>query len=562
MSNQNNFTIFDSPVKGWGGEWHGFESRVREAERLANGYWFDGLDVLPYRADQHPALAEVEMLARDIPDEHAATPGNVQKLLAHLAQPNIAGHNIPFDKAQIAHLRTLILQAGDLVLDYFNTFSERFHDALVLSASYPPVRVNATLMRQMATDLHIAESAMQQRLRDQNNFQSWLGYGLYTADLVAYATIQPLKEIEIIPPETAIVTHLQRQTEVRLVPYYDILFVGLPLAMINVYDLPPRPYLAIPHEIGHFLYHYGTVQQGAAKTRIDQALKSVLAGEAQEAWQTRWLEEIFADTFGCLLAGPVSVLEFQALLADDPAEHLSECGGKHPTPALRPFVQSEILRQITLRKLKSYTHAPDLLDSHWQMHLNRYVPALSGNALDKKFMIDGQPITGQEILNGSKIVIEKILDLFLELFGNGAHSPAHWDTWSEDVPEPVATDVHGVASFTSLQNAAKMRMPLDEHQASYLRAVLKGLNEQFDAFYFYHRTDPQRSTFRRSNIKPPAPVDDTKRPTTNYQAKVKQLWHRLENWQYGEARIAVEEWLPAFDVPEWSTEGPEMHDDQ
>lgn len=551
MNEQSNYTIFDSPIRGWGGEWHGFESRVREAERIANGYWFNGLGVLPYRAGKHPALAEVEMLAQSDPT-HAATPGNVRKLLGHLEQPNIAGHNIPFDKAQIGHLRTLILQAGDLVLNYFGAFSGGFNNALSISARQPPVRVNAVLMQQMATDLHITVSAMQQRLRDNDNIQSWLAYGLYTADLVAYATIQPLKESGIIPPQTAIVTHLQRQTDVRLIPYYDILFVGLPLAMINVYDVPPRPYLAIPHEIGHFLYRYGQVKRNMSTERIDQALQAVLPS----GWQARWAEEIFADTFGCLLAGPVSVLQFQALLADGAPEHLSECDGKHPTPALRPFVQSEILRQITRRLGKKFVMVPDLLDSQWQLHLNRYVPALAGNVLEKQFDMDNQQLTGQAILDGAGVVIGKILDLFLELFGNDAQSPAHWNSWSGDVSAPSPTDVNGRAIFDNLLNSARNRLPLPNAQAEFLRAALLGLEQQFDAFYFSHRTDPQRSAFKRSELKPPPPVDDRTRPITPYQHHVKDLAQKLTNWRSGDPKIPVTEWESAFAVPEWTTEGP------
>lgn len=727
MAELTRFDVSAPLMNQWGGEWHGLESRVRELELMVNNevrsggvvkmrysnlmgqfavlleqgindaerqqrirQWQAEIGSIVNRRrepDTSPALSETKRLGLE---HHPFTHANVQRLFDFFHNPGLADPNLSFDQAQIRHLRHFILQAAKQVLLFYQVFTHGFGNTLIPSREYPPIHVNAALMRQIATDLRIGEQAILQRQRGIGRYVTWQSYALYMADLLAYTTIQPLQQRGIIPPQTKVITYLQRRTDIRLMPYYDMLFIGLPSSMINVYDKPPRNFLAIPHEVGHFLYMYGTVdrippapeailqmiadqtgnrqlqdevaawhssnecrqlqplvsaervkyvdkeaiveeiweQLGAFLTRratatatnvtppqlsletvrrvltpkVFEALSDQFTHkeEQQEDWREHWLEELFADTFGCLIAGPYNVLGFQELLAEGHPGRLLESDGKHPTPALRPLVQSEILRQIDRRNLKSYKQIPDLLDRHWQQYLNNQGPApLHRDVHQASFIIDGQSRTGRSICNDLVEGIGWILDLFAELFGDQAEGPANWECWSGDVTVGTA-------------------MPV----------ALQQLREHFDAFYFQISPTSGQPEFQRSTSKPPMPPHDQNVPETPYQQQVTRLvnlWqlktfadHKghesfipkaetvLSNWANGQTfeaevtfsdwleweqkrikmiladpqegarllrkviavlrapdqRFAVEDWIGAFAVPGWSTEGPSAIDHQ
>ena len=58
----------------------------------------------------------------------------------------------------------------------------------------------------------------------------------------------------------------------------------------------------------------------------------------------KWHEEIFVDIYGCLVAGPAIVSEFQLLLSDN--YMLTQNNGVHPIALVRPRVSTKTLDSI------------------------------------------------------------------------------------------------------------------------------------------------------------------------------------------------------------------------
>lgn len=124
--------------------------------------------------------------------------------------------------------------------------------------------------------------------------------------------------------------------------------IGIP--WVQVRHLPDA--LSIAHEVGH------DVEADFGLTRrLGYALESGMNSPApavpegrQRAWRA-WLAEIFADTFGCLVAGPAyagALADFLALSEEHIASEVLDESywGDYPTAHLRVQINLEVLSQL------------------------------------------------------------------------------------------------------------------------------------------------------------------------------------------------------------------------
>lgn len=172
-------------------------------------------------------------------------------------------------------------------------------------------------------------------------------------DRLAYLAIEPTIQLLIIKPST-ILTYLQKLPSARVIPYAPVAIVGIPLrAVENDFDL-----LATPHEIGHYVYRRIFCELTQNGSRVQNFRDPILANLESPADEQatldikvtecarNWFEEIFADVYGCLIAGPMSAIQMQEILSGLPTSKLIEDDADHPLPALRPFIYTETLKQM------------------------------------------------------------------------------------------------------------------------------------------------------------------------------------------------------------------------
>jgi hypothetical protein len=145
--------------------------------------------------------------------------------------------------------------------------------------------------------------------------------------------------------------------------------LGAPYSALHL----PESWLAIPHEAGHYIFWNGTdsvAEFSQFQTSLENAVVQQLAASLrpvakQDISRSRrprqvyttwlsWLDELFADIYGTLVAGPASGWSMQSSLGTrTDSRGLDEDDGEHPYPFLRPFIHIAVLR-----------HMADLTDDH------------------------------------------------------------------------------------------------------------------------------------------------------------------------------------------------------
>jgi hypothetical protein len=132
-----------------------------------------------------------------------------------------------------------------------------------------------------------------------------------------------------------------------------------------------------------------------------------------------WLEEIFADIYGCLIGGPVMALSSQDLAMAGSLKDFVENDDEHPAPALRPDIYLAVLEQVG-----GYDHTVAKLKERWDQ-------CLAGRGRPDKFTLaDGTSVSMDQARNDMRRVVKVILGDYLRGVGKVAH-----DVWSDDLTD-------------------------------------------------------------------------------------------------------------------------------
>jgi len=215
---------------------------------------------------------------------------------------------------------------------------------LLPSAEFPIEFVLQAVIAQMTYDLEVILRAADQRISASQHMKRTLD----TADKLAWKALQPAKDYGWISQDTTVLTYFQKSPAIRIIPYTSIALIGIPFTTVAI----DRDYLAIPHEVGHYVYRNGTFEIGNARKPIFRVLDQELT--ASPPWLKTWLEEIFADVYGALIGGPVIGLSAQDLAMQASLQEFTdnEQDKTHPTPILRPDIYTHVL-EMTSGKLAS-----------------------------------------------------------------------------------------------------------------------------------------------------------------------------------------------------------------
>lgn len=226
--------------------------------------------------------------------------------------------------------------------DQFRFFYDGFNDGRLLpSMYYPAEHVLSATLAQVSFDLSVIRQAVDQRQMPA------LKATLDKADQLAQSALNLAIEKELLKA-SAVVTYFNKSPNIRVIPYAPVALVGIPYTAMET----PRDLLAIPHEVGHYVYHHAVGLAADLHTQIP----------LDPPWFNRWIEEIFADIFSCLVAGSVIGADFQDLLLDNPTEHFTEDDGEHPVDAIRPYIYTHILDHL------GFKNAAAALTKRWQRY--------------------------------------------------------------------------------------------------------------------------------------------------------------------------------------------------
>ena len=215
---------------------------------------------------------------------------------------------------------------------------------------YPPEFVLRKILHQASFDLTVIQRAIAQRniqtLDDQLKiFDKLACLAIYTFVFrISHSSLESPPVPGLIKPVKPFV-YFQRDTSVRIVPYANALLIGVPYMALE----QPLDVLSIPHEIGHHVYQQGRF---SATEPIKLTLEKQFAGRS--IWLRAWLEEIFADIYGFLIAGPITGFTIQDILSDNLPSGLVMDDGVHPVGVIRPYIYTELLRLTGNKELAIY----------------------------------------------------------------------------------------------------------------------------------------------------------------------------------------------------------------
>jgi hypothetical protein len=267
-----------------------------------------------------------------------------------------------------ATFQTLVKQLGEFARAQF----EFLHAGLDLSGGngsylepsprYPRDFVMKSTLDQVAFDLVVLQSAWHQRVSASQDPESPMARTLALADRLAYSALQPAFRYRLLPfeeGEVTVLTYFQKAPHIRMIPYAPVALIGLPFSALGTYEPDAAgeanhaddqewagsagnavDLLAIPHEVGHYVFQHGS----SRNSRLQLALADVLKGHPE--WLHNWAEEIFADVYGCLIAGPVMVRDFLELSRAGDIASLLDDDHEHPTPVLRPLLYADTLKLL------------------------------------------------------------------------------------------------------------------------------------------------------------------------------------------------------------------------
>ncbi len=195
-----------------------------------------------------------------------------------------------------------------------------------------------TTFNQIASDLLALDRASVHHRVQQ---KTPISRGIRRADQLARNASETMADY--LPEHLTVLTYIDRVANVRVVPYAPIALIGIPTtALVLARDL-----LAIAHEMGHFLYWNGCDKPLRGKSD-SQKFHHKARLTYTDPFVLRWIEEIFADVAGCLIGGAAIALSFQDMALEKAGRLFLDESGRHPIPALRPFIYIRVLERMGL----------------------------------------------------------------------------------------------------------------------------------------------------------------------------------------------------------------------
>ncbi|MBC7814194.1 MAG: hypothetical protein H7175_23775 [Burkholderiales bacterium] len=249
----------------------------------------------------------------------------------------------------------MIKQLGAFATGYFqfffNGFSEnpnldigpRLSESDIYQANY----VLRQVVDRLAIDLQVMERIVLERMLNKpsgapnKSGEPYVPHTLDTllrADELAKQALQPAIDLNLIDPKTTAITYFQKTADIRVIPYASVALVGIPMSSV----LQRQDLLAIPHEIGHYVYWNGRYNFTGHGARIHKRLNTFK--KDMSPWLKNWIEEIFADVYGAMVCGSAGAHGIQLVENEASKDQFIEDDLEHPTPLVRPLIYNRVLQ--------------------------------------------------------------------------------------------------------------------------------------------------------------------------------------------------------------------------
>lgn len=226
---------------------------------------------------------------------------------------------------------------------------------------YPPEYLFHGIISQISHDIHLIRRALTQRKLAATKAR--MRNALDMADCLAWDALQPAVHGGLLYEGTEVLAYFEKLSSIRIIPYAPIALVAVPITCIG----SPWEMLSIPHEVGHYVFRRG--KKGDKSLRLK--MREKLEKHRLPDYLLEWIDEIFADVYACLVAGPVVALSSQDVqLEREPEDFLTD-DEHHPSPVLRPYIYTQTLqRGAEIAAWSSGSGAEtwgEMLESYWSV---------------------------------------------------------------------------------------------------------------------------------------------------------------------------------------------------
>lgn len=358
------------------------------------------------------------------PDEQqGSTPALLDTLLkagSTIDAPNVIDYD--FQVKQLWNLFVLSKTLNSYDQTSLQGLMQQVLTTSIQEQSLPALDLIRSCFQHIATDHEIIQQASMQRRwnkTDGKYHQSSQALELLIMDKLALKALLPFQHV--LPTgarQPAVITYFSNTTHIHRLPYTDqCILLGVSYDRISPNDLRSNPktlteknfasfeLMAIPHEIGHYIYQHG-IDKGKTFRQIGEQFKN-------KAYYS-WCEELFADLYGCMIAGPLSVFSMQSFLTSGKKKSAWHDDDEHPTPIIRPFILSEMLHILsTLDSRYDFAGITHELDLSWTETLRKwgYERVDAGTARPARLYVPDDTSTQLERVINVKRVIESVREL-------------------------------------------------------------------------------------------------------------------------------------------------------
>lgn len=463
--------------------------------------------------------------------------GVIEDLLAQLEEP------VAWEVPRAKTLRAVVQSLKEFAQSQVEFFQEGFGEYgafdLLPSDEFPKAYVFRATLEQVGHDVGLLEQVVRQRLSSR---RVWVAGEevrpsdrLNRADQLAQLALEPAVQAGLVG-KTAVITYFQKSPSIRLIPYAPVAFVAIPYSSLT----SDRDLLAIPHEVGHHIYRHGH----ELRHTLEQLMPK------QPAWRRRWLEEIFADVYGAIVAGPALALSFQDLLLGKAVAEFVADDGDHPVSFVRPFIYHETLRQMA----GQFAGLVDALETRWQ-------EALETRGLPESF----EPLEGETAVSvdeAHKYLTYAIMQIMKQV-------PSGFDSWFFGSPAAFTPDADSFAQQLYANFSSKVAMLTDASSNVVApKVALYELEVEGDVVGVTEGTEVGVNGFGRVNgggvaVMTPPPALANKRPLGHTNTWVDQIKAKAFSGEGvrvpGVDRVFLppDVWTAVLSTDGWNTSGPD-----